>query len=877
MMLGAGGASKTYIDDVFSTYLYRGTGSTRSIVNGIDLSGEGGATWIKNRDQNDNNWLFATSLGAGTGMRTNSTGEAWGFGNPGMTSFNSNGFTVGTHDAVNGTDENLVSWSWRKAAGFFDTIAYEGTGSTQQISHSLGCKPGMIILKNRDMVNDWAVWHKGVVASDATNTVALNSNAALSTNNTYFDSGSTPPTATNFTVHSSNRVNENDDSYVAYVFAGGEEQGNASVDIDGQNGHYMEWEASSDWVFDGQFCIEYWVYMDANSGEEQVLSWGTGAYRAIFWTGSTWKIEWPTGNSNFDLGGSAPTGAWKHHVLTRDGSNVVRFFIDGVMQSNQSTSDDIGENSKLVIGIKYNYPSGGLQGKVSNVRIVKGSIPTTYQTSSTSNSSSIFTSPTSPLTTTSQGATESHVKLLCCNDIGASAFTVSPGAIILKGSPHGNATSSPFAASTATDAGAVFGEDEDKSIMKCGIYLGNGATTGNEVDLGFEPQYVMIKRINTTGEWYIYDDMRQITSWGLNPTEAELRADSSASEYDYNRLDLTSRGFRPMYDQAFTNNDGSTYLYFCVRRKDGYVRKPVTTGTDVFSMVNGASSTTLPIFTTNIPIDYYFYQRPENAAGNWMTGARLTGATSMKMNLTDQFQDDSNATFDFSNGFGKWTGDLSAFQLWSFARHAGFDVVVFKGNGEDGHKIMHSLGKTPEMIWIKNLNRTSDWIVGHKGLNGGTNPWNYQFTISTRGADAAVSVWNNTAPTSTYFTLDDTAAANYDGEVVEAILFASTDVSFVGSYTADGNNTVNVTTGFQPRFLWAKNISESATNDSNAVFVFDTLRGWGSGNDEMMDMSSTNVQNDTVDYGAPTSTGFTLVGGTNMTNQTDQYVFYAHA
>ena len=42
-------------------------------------------------------------------------------------------------------------------------------------------------------------------------------------------------------------------------------------------------------------------------------------------------------------------------------------------------------------------------------------------------------------------------------------------------------------------------------------------------------------------------------------------------------------------------------------------------------------------------------------------------------------------------------------------------------------------------------------------------------------------------------------------------------------------------------------------------------------------MSDTSVQDNSVDYGAPTSTGFTLVGGTNMTNLSDQYVFYAHA
>ena len=506
--------SKLYIDDVFSTYLYRGTGSTNNIVNGINLSGEGGATWIKNRDQNDNNWLFATSLGAGTGMRTNSTGEAWGFGNPGMTSFNSNGFTVGTHDGVNGTDENLVSWSWRKAAGFFDTIAYEGTGSTQQISHSLGCKPGMIIVKNRDMVNDWAVWHKGVVTTGSpTRTVALNNNAAYASNNTYFDSGSTPPTATNFTVHSSNRVNENDDSYVAYVFAGGEEQGNASVEFSGSsggsgNGDYIEIPDHADLeIGNSQFTMECWFYQlnDSGTGSNShtlMSKWDNDGRKEFIFRitdSSGQKLQWistTNGASNeFITGNTTVTNnAWHHAAMTRDSGGTIRQFLDGVLQSSTlSQTETHNDSENFMIGA--NGSSGieqFMDGYISNVRFIKG------QCLWTSN----FTVTTEPLTTTSQGVTASNVKLLCCNDIGASAFTVSPSALKLKSydniSPKGS-TLSPFAASTATDAGAVFGEDEDKSIIKCGIYFGNGSTTGNEVDIGFEPQYVMIKRINTTG------------------------------------------------------------------------------------------------------------------------------------------------------------------------------------------------------------------------------------------------------------------------------------------------------------------------------------------------------------------------------------------
>ena len=53
-------ADATYVDDVFSTFLYEGTGSARTITNGIDLSGEGGLVWIKNRPSGNPHHLYDT-------------------------------------------------------------------------------------------------------------------------------------------------------------------------------------------------------------------------------------------------------------------------------------------------------------------------------------------------------------------------------------------------------------------------------------------------------------------------------------------------------------------------------------------------------------------------------------------------------------------------------------------------------------------------------------------------------------------------------------------------------------------------------------------------------------------------------------------------
>ena len=59
---GAGGADPLYVDDVFSTNLYTGTGSTQTITHGIDLAGEGGMIWMKQRSGTYNHTLWSSDL-----------------------------------------------------------------------------------------------------------------------------------------------------------------------------------------------------------------------------------------------------------------------------------------------------------------------------------------------------------------------------------------------------------------------------------------------------------------------------------------------------------------------------------------------------------------------------------------------------------------------------------------------------------------------------------------------------------------------------------------------------------------------------------------------------------------------------------------------
>ena len=89
-----------YIEQVFSTFLYTGNGSTQTITNGIDLSTYGGMTWIKQRSATRDNLLFDTSRGATQRLFSNLT-LAQSQDTQSLTAFTSSGFSVGSDSGCN--------------------------------------------------------------------------------------------------------------------------------------------------------------------------------------------------------------------------------------------------------------------------------------------------------------------------------------------------------------------------------------------------------------------------------------------------------------------------------------------------------------------------------------------------------------------------------------------------------------------------------------------------------------------------------------------------------------------------------------------------------------------------------------------------------
>ena len=190
----------------------------------------------------------------------------------------------------------------------------------------------------------------------------------------------------------------------------------------------------------------------------------------------------------------------------------------------------------------------------------------------------------------------------------------------------------------------------------------------------------------------------------------------------------------------------------------------------------------------------------------------------------------------------------------------------------------HSMGVTPEMMWVKRRNSTDDWTVYHSGQNGGTNPEQYRLRLNMSVMNyTGTSYWNDTAPTSTHFTLGNDGTVNSGGTTrYIGMLFASVQgVSKCGYYTGNGSASgPTITLGFAPRFILIKCSSVGGTN----WFVYDTLRGLTSGNDARIYLDLTNSQTTTADDVDPTATGFQIVTTWDQLNGNNaNYIYYAHA
>jgi len=160
-----------------------------------------------------------------------------------------------------------------------------------------------------------------------------------------------------------------------------------------------------------------------------------------------------------------------------------------------------------------------------------------------------------------------------------------------------------------------------------------------------------------------------------------------------------------------------------------------------------------------------------------------------------------------------FTNDASATSIGSIdsagstSTTAGFSIVSYTGTGSAG-TIAHNLGVAPKMILAKSRDASENWVVFHKSLNSsGAGTYIYlNTTAAAAGGGSNTSIFNNTAPTSSVFSIGNDGNINNSSDDYIAYCFAEKKgFSKFGSYTGNGNvDGTFVYTGFKPAMIIIK-------------------------------------------------------------------------
>ena len=436
---------------------------------------------------------------------------------------------------------------------------------------------------------------------------------------------------------------------------------------------------------------------------------------------------------------------------------------------------------------------------------------------------------------------------------------------------------------------AQFGESEDSSAIMCGTYTGNGSSTGPVVNVGFQPQLLIIKRaIGGTEHWMMFDEARGVYYYQY---DSDIEIQQSDDRFAINWLDFTgggkdndSGGFRITTTYSHINHNGDTYVYWAIRRPDGFIGKPPDAGTDVFDCKTRTNQSAATQGDSDIPgrVDMTISKRTDSDGEYWALSSRVGGGFVLQTNTnstmiggatTENPYDNQTkgAEYTANNGAANYSDVVD----FTWKRHAGFDCLMYKGNGNEHHSITHSLGKAPEMMWLKSVDTgTYDWHVYHKDMNEGSSPQDRSMHLNTVDGPDTNAAFNGSTPGVNHFRVGLLNDTNFNGMGVFACLFASVDgICKVGSYTGNGNSSgPSVTLGFVPRFLMIK--KDASGTSWNVISSATTFT---SSDSKRMQFNNTTSLNN-ADYAHTTADGFQIVDSDGEVNSNSiNYLYYAHA
>ena len=415
------------------------------------------------------------------------------------------------------------------------------------------------------------------------------------------------------------------------------------------------------------------------------------------------------------------------------------------------------------------------------------------------------------------------------------------------------------------DGDGEFGPDGDQDIIKCGSFTTDGSGFVPEVDLGFEPSWMLVKQTNAANSWYIIDALRD---WSHNST-VYLRANLNNAEGTWTQPYFgspTPTGFKGNLSSGVNNG---TFIYIAIRRGP---LAPPDSATEVFGIDNNTGQTGM---TTGVVTDFGFAGQ-RSGTDKYYVGTRLLQGSYLNFNSTASESSSTAFSFDQMDGFFSAAGSWNGYIGYGWKRAPSYmDCVAFSGNGSYPRNISHNLGVVPEMMWVKARNAADHWRVYSKDMTV-----QQEMLLNGTYAASATGSWGTGGrPTDSVFIVGS-ANTNYSGRNYIAYLFASLDgISKVGSYTGNGSfQTIDCGFSAGSRFVLIKRTD--ATGD---WYVWDAERGITQAADPYLELNTTAAETTgNKNYLYPANSGFGVqeITGTNNPNinvSGATYIFYAIA